>query len=304
MLTKPEITTFKELTKQQLSISEIANALDKSNSLASIIVKSLKEKGFVETQQKGSAKKLVSIAHTNHAQYLADLIENEPYVPWEDMLSYSNTKILLNYISGTSLGKNSSETTKWRALRNLSAHGMLAKPEQAALNTRLKLFIEAFADYSSRKLASETLPQGAVIIWRRGGRYLFKIKSPARLGHVFHKTALTMFPHYGIQFVTDEEYYFYDSNGESLTIEDYILQTILVDPSSETYIRYALLLLFKKMQGINMSVFRKKAEDYGLESVVDGISHYVVDKGKDSSAPFPKWEELVQLANLYDIKLP
>ncbi len=152
MLTKPEINALKEISgKRQLSISEVANAINKSNSLASIIVKSLKQKGFVETEQKGSAKKLVSIAHTNHAQYLSDLMENEPNVPWEDILSYSNAKVLLNYLSATDIGNNISGTTKWRALRNLSAHGMLARPEQVALNNRVKLFIRHKFDTITRK---------------------------------------------------------------------------------------------------------------------------------------------------------
>lgn len=304
MLTKPEITTFKELTKQQLSVSEIADALGKSNSLASIIVKSLKEKGLIETQQKGGAKKLVSIADTNHAQYLADLIKNEPYVPWEDVLSYSNSKVLSNYLLSTSLGKDVSETTKWRALRNLAAHGMLASPKQAASNARLRLFIEALADYAGRKLASETLPRGAVIFWRKGASYLFKVKAQVKTGPHFHRTALTVFPRYGIQFVTDEEYYVYDSSGRIPTVEDYIVHTILIDPSSATYIGYAALLLLKKLKSLDTEVLRKKAEYYGTATIIGGMLHYVNERGVGSESPFPKWEDFIQLAGLYDIKLP
>lgn len=304
-LTKPEITALKELSvKHQLSISQIADAINKSNSLASLLVKSLKGKGFVETEQKGSSKKLVSIAQTSHAQYFADLVENEPNVPWEDILSYSNAKVLLNYLSNTDIGNNISETTKWRALRNLSAHGMLATPEQAALNNRVKLFIDAFADYVSRQLASEILPKGAVIIWRKGGSYLFKVKSTVSIGHQFHKTALTMFPRYGIKFVTDEEYYFVDSSGKNLSVEDYVLHTLLLDPSSGTYVGYALLLMFKKIKSMDMKALDEKAADYGISGLFDRMLHYVDTMGKESASPFPKWEELTQLANLYGIKLP
>ena len=192
-LTKPEITAFKELAKRELSISELANALNKSTPSASLVVKSLKDKGFAETTKKG-VKRIVRIAPTNHAQYFLNLIENEPYVPWENVLSYSNPKVLLNLWFSSSLGKGVSNTTKWRALRNLAAHGMLAESGRVASNERVRQFVEAYADYVSRATAARILPTGSVIIWRKGDSYFFKTKQLVTQETGFHENSHFSFP--------------------------------------------------------------------------------------------------------------
>ena len=302
MLTKPEISALREVAERQLSISEVAKALNKSSPLASLVVKSLKEKGFVETSKGEGAKKIVTLAPTNHAQYFADLIESEPYVPWEDVLSYSKTKILLEQWLSVRLGRQVSKTTEWRALRYLAAHGMLAAPVHAALNSKLRMFIQAYADYASRTTASRLLPQESTMIWRKGEKFLFKTKSK-ELSNTFGKTAITMFPKYGIKFIADEDYYFYDPNSRTVSLEDILLHSLLIDPSSPTNNRYALFLLAKETNRINQVKLKKDAGEYELATLLTQMKDYLQTKGDNATFPFPKWDEFRQLASDYDIEV-
>ena len=303
MLTRPEITAFKELAKHELSISELADALNKSNPMASLVVKSLKEKGFAETTKKG-VRRIARIAPTSHAQYLLNLIENEPYVPWENVLSYSNSKVLLNLWFSSSLGKEVSNITKWRALRNLAAHGMLAESGKVSSNEKVRQFVGAYADYISRTIATRILPIGSVVIWRKGDSYFFKTKQVLKQHPGFHQTAISVFPRYGIRFITNEKYYFFDAKVKSLNLEDYLLHTLLIDPTSETYSRYALLLLLKEARKVAKDRLRESSKEYGLRELTDALLRYVETDGRERSFPLPKWDELAKLAKLYGIKMP
>lgn len=302
MLSKPEITAFKELTKRELSISELADALNRSNPSVSLVVKSLKGKGFAEIKREGT-RRIARVAPTDHAQYFSNLIENEPYVPWEKVLSYSNSKVLLDLWFSSSLGKDVSNTTRWRALRNLAAHGMLAEPGKVASNQRVRRFVEAYADYVSRAIAARILPTGSVVIWRKGDSYLFKTKQSAKLGTGFHETAISVFPRYGIRFITDEKYYFFDSKKRSLTLEDNLIHTLLIDPTSETYTGYALLLLLKESKKIAKDRLVERSKEYGLTRLTNSLLRYVETEGKERSFPLPSWDGLGELAKLYAIEM-
>jgi hypothetical protein len=88
------------------------------------------------------------------------------------------------------------------------------------------------------------------VIWEKGYSYFFKIgrgelkkeEKVKILGENFIKTALSSFPQYGIQFITDDSYYYYEPAVKKLDLEDIILHTLLIEESISTNRKLACLL--------------------------------------------------------------
>jgi DNA-binding Lrp family transcriptional regulator len=312
-LTSDELSAVRAISEQRkLSIAELASKLDATEGWASRVAKRLEEKGIVEKRRHGMSKS-VEIVDRAHAQLLAEMIRAEPYIPWEKVLSYSNMAVLLANATGErDFQRGLSEVTRWRNLRNLAAHGLVPKGgNKSDLNLKLIHFAEAYADFISAKFGREVLPQKAIMIWQKGYSYFFKVgrrelkkeEEVKILGKNFIKTALSSFPQYGIQFITDDLYYYYEPAVKKLDLEDIILHTLLIDRGSQTYTIYALLLFFKKIKSINFQILKEKSKRYDLLESVENIIHFVDSKGAIRPWPLPKWSELREQANIYGIDI-
>ncbi len=272
------------------------------------MVKSLEKKGFVETKKEGM-KRVVNISNINYALSLQEMFKAEPYVPWEKLISNSSMAVLFrNVMREESFGYEISSISSWRVIRNLSMHGMFITPpeKQLAGNRRLSRFISEYSDHVGRKYLMEKLPGDAIILWRSGYRCLFKIrditnKKTGRLPVDTFPTALTVSPDYGIRFTALESYYYHDPTLTELTIEDAILHTLLIDPESQTYGTYALLLAFKNEKELNTDLLKDKSRNYKLEETVGNFINYIKSHGNKRAWPFPEPDELREQAELYGV---
>ncbi len=308
-LSKGEIVAARAISDHRgSSISELSAIIGKSQSSISQMVKSLEKKGFVETRKSGM-KKVVDISERNYALSLQEMFKAEPYVPWEKLISNSNMAILFKNITGEeSFEHGISSISSWRAIHNLSMHGMfITSPEkQLAGNRRVSRFISEYADHVSRKYLMEKLPGDAIIIWRSGYRCLFKIRDitknkTERLPVDTFPTALTVSPDYGIRFLASDSYYYHDPDLTGLTLEDAILHTLLIDPESQTYGTYALIMAFKNEKKLNTDLLKDRSLDYKLEETVGNFINYIKSHGKKREWPFPKPDELREQADLYGV---
>ena len=290
------------------SVQELAAILKTSESWVSQIVKNLETKGVVRTRKEGM-KKSVDISMMNYALSLSDLFKIEPQVPWEKLISYSNMVALFLSATGEkSFEQGVSPVSLWRAERNLSMHGMITKGPQGTTlrNSRLKNFVNEYSNHVSRMHLLERLPKDAVVLWRSGYRGLFRIHNAN--GKETRKdlrnalpTALSAFPEYGIQFITPDSYYYLDPETKELTIEDIIIHTLLIEPDSQTYITYALLLIFKAMDLVDFDSLISKSCKYELEATIEGMVRYIRSHGEERNLYLPKWNELKEQADLYGI---
>jgi hypothetical protein len=299
--TRSEVSAFREISKRSLSITELAADMGRSTALASHIVKSLQGKGLVETRKMGM-RTVASVARSSHAQLLSDLLRSEPSVPWEELLSYSAMVLLLDKFEGLNL-RDVSRSTRWRAMRNLAAHGILSDASLVASNAGVRRFLDSYAEYVSRVFASQVLPPDAVVIWSGGYRYLFRVERRDELKGDFTRTAVSALPSYGIQLVTKDEYYFYAKGVRSLTLEDALIHTLLIDQTSQTYATYALLAIFKNRGTVDFDSLVEKAEAYGIRRYAESIKGYVDSKGASRVSPLPRWADLREQASVYGVDL-
>ena len=306
---KGEISTIRVIAEHQdSSIRDLSALTRKSESSISQMVKSLEKKGIVATKKHGM-KKLVCISDRNFALTLREVLRAEPYVPWETLISNSNIAVLLKNVTGEeSFGYGISSVSSWRAIRNLSMHGLniTSSEKQPAGNRNLLRFVREFSDHVSMEYLTEKLPRDAIILWRSGYRCLFKIrknsgKKEERLPIETFPTALSVSPDYGIRFLTQDSYYYHDPNLNKLTIEDVILHTLLIDPESPTYSTYALLLAFKNKRNMDIDSLVDKSIKYNLVEKTRNFISYIRSNGGAREWPLPKPKELQEQADLYGV---
>lgn len=295
-MTRNDVRFLRKLSNKRLTVTGAASSLGVTPGLASRIARGLEKKGFLTETRKGSSKE-IRLSTNLHAQLFSDLIKRERNIAWERVLPYSGLEVLMSRM-GFSLGTNYSRTTRWRVMKELGAHGQLGER-----NHTLKEFLKAYADYMSRDFASKKLPQDAAVIWRKGLRYLFRVPVGEGAEGDFLPTAISVFPRYGIRLVTEYDYYFYSPTEEHLAVEDYIIHTLLVHPSSPTYATFEILLLLKTVEQVDRSRLMAKAEEYGVSKATQALLDYLDTRGKKRSFPLPPYSELLEKATLYGVKI-
>ena len=296
--------------RKNLSIHDLSISMSKSESTTSHIVKGLEAKGIVETRRTGM-KKIVNISDRNHAFTFSEIFKSEQYIPWENILSNSNIAVLLRDVTGESSFEDGvSSISKWRAVRNLSMYGMYINQTNghSARNRNLSTFLREYSDFVSMKHLTEKLPADAAIIWRSGYNCLFKIRDRSvneskELPDGSIITALTAAPNYGIQYITRDSYYFYEPGLDKLSLEDVILHTLLIDPESQTFNTYAILLMLKNKNEINLKLFLEKSQKYDLKESAKNLISYIKSEGKIRKWPLPDPKDLREQADLYGVRI-
>lgn len=295
-LTKNEIALVRCISNQNSTVKGIALCLGVSLGMASRILKEVSSKGFVTVSRNGITK-AARLSTNVHAQLLSDLLKKEANTPLERIMSYSSMSILFNRI-GFDFGSNPSRNTIWSRGRELNAFGLDSKR-----NALLRDFLEAYADFISREFASKYIPQNAEIIWNRNFQCVFKISGGSPLPRPFLKTAISVLPTFGIKLISDSDYYYFSKYLSELTYEDYFLHTLLIDPSSSTYVVYATLLMLKIRDKVSKSSLLDRAKYYGISGITGAVLRYIDTKGAMRSFPIPPIEEMQEKAIEYGVAL-
>ena len=302
-LSPKEIATMRRLAQGSYSIGELATAMRLSAGSTSRVISGLLRKGLASKRRKG-LRSIVELSTNTHARDLSDLVLAYAAIPWESILSYSSLPALSRDLVGVEFPGNLSQSTEWRVERNLGLYGLPPVKQSSALRLKLEQFITDYVQFSRRQLADKLLPRGHVILWSRGFSFIAK----TRRGDVsespyLRKTALSVFPDYGIRFITDSEYFFYSPVQQTLTLEDTAIHTIFMDPSSRTNIGYATLFLLKEERKVNLESLLQKGKALDVESVVKDVILLIKTHKTSERHSMPSWEEIQELAQLYEVKI-
>jgi len=306
-LTRTEIELLKRVTESSSSVSELGKRLGKSQPRTSIILKKLQEKGFVALRRKGMSK-LVEFDDTKHAILMRNLLLRYNHIPWENLLTSSSFTILNGIVHGLTnqeLEEAISKTTLWRHLRDLMAHGIVIQEDNNyKINPRhetLINFFEEYANYTIQQLANEA-SEKASIIWRNFIEFLIRVPYQDKIRKPnFFLTALSALAKYGIEIISDYDYYFYTNRKRRLSKEDYTLHTLLVEKGNVTYVTYALLSIKKFREELSKSYLLKEAQRFGLEKQVNAMLLFLERKRPPANVVLPSWTEFKQKAEQYNV---
>ncbi len=308
-LSEGEISALRMmLVPQGISLKKLGDSLGITEGRASQIVKSLEKKGFVTSSRKGMTK-VIRLANSSFAQSLADLLSVESNVPWEKLLSNSGLPFLLGAISNErAFTAGLDRSTIWRTRRNFLMHGISIRHgrENVERNERLYRFALDYANHVGNEFILANIPDGSVILWKSVSECMFRIgyehaDEVEAQSENSHPTAVSVFQDYGIPLISHDLYCFFSPTVTSITPEEIVLHTLLIDPDNRTNTAYALLFILKHFRGRSLNQLAKESKKYGLELRVDEIVKYVGSSGRIRSGELPNWSRIMELADLYGV---
>ena len=296
MIASREIETFKLLPSSEI---DIAKKLDLSSGTISKITKKMIKNGLAKKNRQGM-KVIVEMAQTSHVQKLEVIIKNFSRLPLENILSYSNLKLIaiLEYpLNKKEMSQMLNVSRQWtyRNIKDLSRYGIILKNRKGYyINPTHNILFEFAKEYyrykNHQKLRS--IAEDAQIIWQQGDEFLFKTKEELTQ---HQKTAVTAFSKYNLPLLGDTKYYY--NTERKLQIADIILHTILINPQSKTYTAYACLL-YEKTKPRDIT---KKARMYNLTEHIQTLISFF-EKQESEKKFLPTWDEYISLAKQYGVR--
>jgi len=299
MLNSTEISIFKCL-KEPMNISGLSELLSLHYSTVSKAVSSLESEGFVLKEKKG---KHVYIRRSDslHSKSLEDILREFPRLPLSKFFTPSSLHVFSVLKSPRSITEASEITgldryTVSAAISRLAKYGIVIKENGRFLLSSRHTLFENFVDNYFKYRANMDLravSQNGMLIWQRGPEFLFKAENlnpelESDLENKIHPTAISIFPKYGMDVITDMNYYFFSKRSPSE--EELFIHTILIDPYSPIYNSYALALAL----WLESKNFLKYAAYYDIEAHVRTLLEYLDKKEKSSDFVLP-WKEYQEL---------
>ncbi|OYT28150.1 hypothetical protein B6U98_05475 [Thermoplasmatales archaeon ex4572_165] len=296
MIVSREIETFKLLPSSE---TDIAKKLNLSSGTVSKITKKMIKNGLAKKNRQGM-KVIVEISQTSHAQKLEVIIKNFNRIPLENVLSYSNLKLIaiLEYpLNKKEISQMLNVSRQWtyKTIKELSRYGIILKKQKGYyINPTHQLLFEFAKEYYNYKnyQTLKTISEDAQIIWQHGTEFLFKSKKALSKPP---ETAVTTFSKYNLPLLGDIKYYY--NTSRKLQTTDIILHTILISPQSKTYNAYACLL-YEKTKPTDII---KKARIYNLTEHIQVLISFT-EKQESEKNFLPAWDEYISLAKQYEVR--
>lgn len=299
---KAELSILKEVAKGNHELTSIEKAISITPQLLSYNLKKLERKGIIKTTPR-TFKKQTYFSDSKHATLLNDLLSVYNHIDWENVLSGKAIEILLQTLNGsenqpTTIPKN----TRWRHLKNLKTHGIIT--QDGLINPRfntLSKFLGEYQDFFLRKLAA-AFSRDAVILWLKDAEFLIRVPKTAQQPQKgFYKTATSVFQEYGLPLFSESEIYLYSKDKKENRPEDAILHTLLIEPNSTRYVTYALMLLKKIENRLDITYLRKEAQRLSIRNQVDCMLQFLETHKRPDSSMLPTWNEFIQKAADYNV---
>lgn len=299
MLNPTEVSIFRYL-KEPMNISDLAELLSLHHSTVSKAISLLESEGFVLKEKKGN-QVFIRRSDSLHAQSLADILIEFPRLSLNKLLTSSSLHVISILESPRSITEASEITglnrsTVSTAISGLAKYGVVIKANSKFLLSSRHTLFENFVDNYFKYKANMNLravSQNGMLIWQRGPEFLFKAEKlntglESDLENKIHPTAISVFPNYGLDVMTDMNYYFFSKRSPSE--EEFFIHTILIDPYSPIYNSYALALVPR----LGSKKFLKYAIYYDIEAHIRTLLEYLDKKEKISDFVLP-WKEYQEL---------
>lgn len=300
-LTPREVSVLTSIRNERRTIRSIAQELDLSPPELSRLVKSLKVKGLVVVDRQGMTSS-VSISDQKHASRLRRVLGEFSHMKLERVISLASMDVLSALAasprsSRTALNQSSgvSARTLHTTLKRLRELGVVRVRTRGVYEISDRFqpvaeFVREFDDYSNQMEARGFCPD-AVVIWQRGREFIMRTK---RVGERedYRLTAFSVFGQYGVPLFLAWQYYYHPVGEWRRTIDEVLLQSMLLKPRDTRENTAILMLWLKNDMSQNLGRLQKGALRYGLQDDLKTISDYFRDPDGNRPPAFPKMNEL------------
>lgn len=304
MLRQAELHVLAVL-REPVSVTELADRLERSQGYVSEVVADLEEKGLVRKERAGRAK-LVVPTESKAVELYRDVAQRYAHVDLPGLLS-GPTISLLYYldepISVTELAERTDNyrNTVNRRVKRLLDRGILRKQDaRYRLNDEFQIlnrFAREYVHHVHRRRASEAM-DAFTVIWEDHASFLARTDRPIA-DDAFLPTGPERFQEYGLPLLaTEARYYFYPADRVDLTPEELVPHMLLIDSGSR-HRSYCLLLL--SSEDVDEALLRRRGEHYGISDLVEQLIEYLDSRGGTTTESLPSWEEFETLAEEYEV---
>jgi len=293
--------------EKEMTVSDLAAALDRSVEYASELVAELDEHGLVKTHKEGRAR-YVTPADAECVQILRDLDTRFDHVPWAELLS-GQASAVVYYLDGfrsvaeIAAWSRASRSTVYRVLDRLQDRGLITKQDaEYRLADDFELvhdFATSLVTHHHRQTAAEIANQWS-LLWTIPSAFL--LGTDTRVDDArFIRTGPARFEEYGLELVgSGKEYYYFDEGRADIDASDLVCHTLLIDDGAR-YRGYCLLLMAQTE--IDPETVRDQAQRYGVTDVAADLIAFLETEGKERSERMPTWDDLIEMADQYGVEL-
>lgn len=294
------VELLKALINGASSIEEIKRKLNVKDQQVNVLTKELDEQGFIDrigeaVKFKQNAKSLLFQDISSKYDVVKILHDSNEQIFY--LLTEPRTMDDLVRLSSLSLA------TIFRSLSELESVGAIVRDKDNGTVTidksreqQLFLFASLLKVETERKNFVEEYSE---IIYQNHSKILKKVsKGKLAEGEL---TAFSVFPDYGIDYVTTHDYYVRRSSA--LRLEDVIIDAILVASknSDKNAITVTILFYLKNKSKFDILNLRSVARTYGVSDIWLDIEGFIRDNKVKNSHLFLSREEFEEKARLYDI---
>lgn len=275
---------LKHLREETLTVTRLAEELDKSRSWISQVVSDLEENNLV---RKNAG---VKIADTYEASLLTDLAERYDL---KKILS-GKTEDVLKVLARkpqivADLEKQGFATsTLYRALEDLKEAGAVEKTEKGYRITdeSLKTFLEA------------RIGSVGETVYRAGDESVVRISGEEAKGE---STAFSAFTRYGVEYHPKDRYLHRGDEGPSL--EDVLIHSLLFAEDRKQMSMCGIFYL-RHRTGLDREELWKLASRWGTVERLADLLAYIDRRNVKQEDLFLPWDEFTQLSRDYEVHLP
>jgi DNA-binding MarR family transcriptional regulator len=282
-------------------MKSIAQDLDVSQPELTRLVRSLRTKGLAVVERQGMSNS-VSISDQKHASRLRRVLNEFSHMRLERILSLTSLDVLSALAASPGSSRSdvmSSSDVSARslhtALKNLRELGVVRARTRGAyeISDRFEPFVEfvrEFDDYANQRKAKEFC-RDAMVIWQRGHEFIMRTECE-RESNEFRLTAFSVFEQYGVPLFVGWRYYYHPVGKWRRTINEVLLQSMLLRPRDARENTAILMLWHKSNLSRDLDRLREGASRYGLQDELQAIADYFRDPERNRPPGFPKIGEM------------
>ncbi|MCX6652444.1 MAG: hypothetical protein NT137_03710 [Methanomassiliicoccales archaeon] len=180
----------------------------------------------------------------------------------------------------TKLKQDTVRVLVW-SLRN---YGVVTQKESKIMISSTDVFMAQFLQDFSKGVnikIVEMKTKFGILLWSGGLECIFSTPSLDDSTGI-QKTCISAMANYGLQFVSETNYYYYSYWHPDLRTEDVAIHNLLIDPYSTRGISYSMLLL--KKTGFDSKYLLREARSVGINKLVKEIIDFV--SSRKTTNPF------------------
>lgn len=293
------------IAEDGMTISDLAENLDRSRNYVSELVRSLDAVGLVRTEQSGQTTRV--IRSSVRAIERLDALDNQfPHIPFPELIAGSTLRILYwldepRSSSDLATLADVHRSTVYRSLRPLMDRGLLYKDDsEYALNDpfrELSTIARECAHHRHRHRIGEHASSYA-ILWESLDECLVQTNTEIQ-EPVFHETGPALFQAFDIPLVARQRrYYLFSDSIETISAAELCCHMLVIDDGPR-FRSYCLLLLADTAP--DPEYLLDVAAEYDVTAVVTSLLEYLSSRGAERTDTLPPWSEFETLAGEYGV---